>query len=41
MADINLLHVSALGYHLQGVVQIKGIQSKWANLDGALPSLEW
>jgi len=41
MADINLLHVSAAGYHLQGVFQIKGIQSECANLDGALPSLEW
>ena len=41
MADINVLHVSAPGCHLQEVFQIKGVQSECANQDVALPSFEW
>jgi len=32
MTSINLLHVSAVGRHPQGVFQIKGIQALHANL---------
>jgi hypothetical protein len=32
MTSINLLQVSALGCHSQGVFQIKGIQAQHANL---------
>jgi hypothetical protein len=32
MTTINLLHVSTLGCHPQGVFQIKGLQSQHANI---------